>query len=180
LFFSQARTALAFVTLGPDGEREFMFYRHPSADMLYTPEEIDTEYIRAARIFHFGSISLINEPARSATLHAVRTARLAGLLVSYDPNLRLNLWPDEDAARDGMRLGWEFAQVIKVSEEELVFLSGLDDLEGAARALMHPELRLLVVTHGKEGCTFFTPQPLVRCPVLRSSLSIRPAQAMHL
>jgi fructokinase len=160
----QARTALAFVTLGPEGEREFMFYRHPSADMLHTPEEINNKYVSSAKIFHFGSISLINEPARSATLAAVRTAREAGLLVSYDPNLRLNLWPDAEAAREGIRLGWPYAQVTKVSEEELVFLSGMADLEGAAQSLMHPELRLLVVTHGKEGCTFITPHFLEHVP----------------
>lgn len=163
-FSSQARTALAFVTLGPDGEREFMFYRHPSADMLYAPGDVNTDYIRAARVFHFGSISLIHEPTRSATLYAVRTAQEAGLLVSYDPNLRLNLWPDAGAARDGMQLGWGFAQLIKVSEEELAFLSGMHDLEGAARSLMHQGLRVLVVTHGKEGCTFFTPRSIRKVP----------------
>jgi fructokinase len=163
-FSTQARTALAFVTLGPDGEREFMFYRHPSADMLYTPEDISPDYIRSARIFHFGSISLINEPARSATLHAVQVARQAGLLVSYDPNLRLNLWPDAETAKAGMLLGWEHAQVIKVSEEELVFLSEKDDLEQGARSLMHPGLRLLVVTRGRQGCAFFTPRSKGQVP----------------
>lgn len=163
-FSSEARTMLAFVSLRADGEREFMFYRHPSADMLYRSDEVDSGYIRQAKIFHFGSISLISEPARSATLFAVETARRAGLLVSYDPNLRLNLWPDAEAARQGLLSGWPLAEVIKVSEEELFFLSGLEDLEAGARRLWHPALRLLVVTQGKSGCAVVTAQEILTVP----------------
>jgi fructokinase len=157
-FSSEARTALAFVSLRADGEREFSFYRHPSADMLYRPDEVDTAYIRAAKVLHYGSISLIGEPSRSATLLAVETARSAGLLVSYDPNLRLSLWPSVEAAREGMMVGWPLAQVIKVSGEELACLSGTDDLEAGAGRLWHPDLRLLIVTLGKDGCAYVTPQ----------------------
>jgi len=157
-FSSEARTALAFVSLRADGEREFSFYRHPSADMLYRPDEVDTGYIRTARILHYGSISLIGEPSRSATLLAVETARSAGLLLSYDPNLRLSLWPSADAAREGILLGWPLAQVIKVSAEELAFLSGTDELAAGARRVWHPGLRLLIVTLGKEGCAYVTPR----------------------
>jgi fructokinase len=156
-FSSQARTALAFVSLRSDGEREFLFYRHPSADMLYTPEEVDTAYICSAKVFHFGSISLITEPSRSATLFAVQTAEAGGVLISYDPNLRLNLWPSPEAAREGMRSGWNLADVIKASDEELFFLSGEDDQDRAVRYLWHPGLRLLVITQGKDGCTYYTP-----------------------
>jgi fructokinase len=155
-FSSEARTALAFVSLTADGEREFMFYRHPSADMLYEPEEIDREYVSAAKVFHFGSISLIGEPSRSATLLAVETAQSAGLLISYDPNLRLALWPSAQAAKEGMLLGWPLANVVKVSEEELAFLAGTDDLQDAAKKLWHPNLRLMVVTLGKAGCKYIT------------------------
>lgn len=157
-FSSEARTALAFVSLRADGEREFMFYRHPSADMLYSPEEVDRGYIRAARVFHFGSISLIGEPSRGATLLAAQTAADAGLLVSYDPNLRLALWPSVAAAREGIMLGWRLSGVIKVSEEELAFLSGEDDIQTGALRLWHPNLRLLVVTRGAAGCSYVTPE----------------------
>jgi len=98
-FSREARTMLAFVSLRVDGERDFMFYRQPSADVLYRPEDVDETYVRSAKVFHFGTISLILEPARSATLHAVKIAREAGLTISFDPNLRLNLWPDAKAAR---------------------------------------------------------------------------------
>ncbi len=158
VFSRDARTALAFVTLRADGEREFMFYRHPSADMLYTPDEVDAALIRNARIFHFGSLSLISEPSRSATLTALDIAHKNGLWVSYDPNLRLPLWQDPTAAREGIISVWERADLIKVSEEELTFLTGSDDINQGVDALWHDHLRLLVVTLGKEGCRYFTPE----------------------
>ncbi len=163
-FSHEARTALAFVSLDVNGEREFMFYRHPSADMLYSPEEIDAEYILGAKLFHFGSITMITEPSRSATRRALEIARQGDLLVSYDPNLRINLWPDETSARSGMMSVWPEAHIIKVSEEEIQFLSGESDVVVGARSLWHQNLRLLVVTRGSEGCTFITPDILGEVP----------------
>ncbi len=165
-YSQQARTMLAFVSLRADGERDFMFYRHPSADMLYAPEEVPESYIRQAKAFHFGSISLISEPSRSATLRAVEIAVQAGLLVSYDPNLRLNLWESAEAARQGLLLGWPYASLIKVSAEELAFLSGhalgeqpaLSELRAAAHAIWHAGLELLVVTLGAQGSAWITRQ----------------------
>lgn len=157
-FSTQARTALAFVSLKADGDREFMFYRHPSADMLFTPDEVDVAALRAAKLLHFGSISLISEPSRSATLYAVAAAREAGCLISYDPNLRLALWPDAEAARTGLLQGLAQAQVVKMSIDEVEFLTGMGDLQQARKTLWHDDLRLLVVTRGAVGCDFFTPQ----------------------
>lgn len=155
-FDSEARTALAFVTLRADGEREFLFYRHPSADMRYRPDEVDAALIAGARIFHYGSVSLIGEPARSATLRGLELARAAGLLISYDPNLRLMLWPSAEAARAAILDLWPLANIIKVSDEELRFLSGEENLLRAGRALWTPELRLLLITRGAGGCTWLT------------------------
>jgi fructokinase len=159
-FSSKARTALAFVSLTADGEREFMFYRHPSADMLFDPSLVDLSYVRAASVFHFGSITLIGEPSRSATLTAARAAREAGLLITYDPNLRINLWQSAGAAREGMLMGWPFANVIKVSDEELEFLSGRLPQQVSALSdlgtLCHAGLRILVITQGGEGCRYVT------------------------
>lgn len=154
----RARTALAFVSLRSDGEREFLFYRSPSADMLMTPEDVDEVAIRSARAFHFGSISLIAEPARTATLHAVALARQHGKLVTYDPNLRLALWPDAEAARAGMRLGLGEAEIVKIGAEELAFLTGIDNPSEAARTLWHPRLKLMAVTCGAKGCRWLTPE----------------------
>ncbi|MDQ3928557.1 MAG: PfkB family carbohydrate kinase [Chloroflexota bacterium] len=164
LLTEEARTALAFVSLRQDGEREFMFYRHPSADMLFAPYEVHVPYIARARVFHYGSITLGAEPSASATLHAAVVARENGLFVSYDPNLRLNLWPSEEAAREGMLRGWEHAHLIKISEEEAAFLTGKDDIEQAAEELWHDNLRLLAITQGGQGSTVFTPNVGVYVP----------------
>ena len=159
-FSREARTALAFVSLKADGERDFMFYRNPSADMLYTPADVDQHAvaIKAAKCFHYGSISLIGEPSRSAALRAIELASAAGALISYDPNLRLPLWPSAEAARAGMLSAWHYAHVVKVSEEELEFLTGLSDIDAAVKKLWHTNLRALFITRGKDGCYYYTSQ----------------------
>ncbi|BFI03772.1 2-dehydro-3-deoxygluconokinase [Marchantia polymorpha subsp. ruderalis] len=152
-----ARTALAFVTLREDGEREFMFYRNPSADMLLDVHELDVELIQQATILHYGSISLIAEPCRSAHLKAMEIARKAGVLLSYDPNLRLPLWSSPEAAREGIKSIWDQADIIKISEEEISFLTGGDPYsDEAAMSLWHPNLKLLLVTEGANGCRYYT------------------------
>lgn len=151
-FSMEARTALAFVSLGKDGERSFVFYRHPSADMLMRPEDVDLNVINGRRIFHFGSITLINEPSRSATLMAAQHARANGLLISYDPNLRMALWPDADTARQGMLTGLNYAHIVKVSDEELVFLTDGNDVT----PLWRDEMQIIIVTHGAEGSSVYT------------------------
>lgn len=153
-FSPEARTALAFVSLRSDGDRSFVFYRHPSADMLMRPEDVALDLIDDQRIFHFGSITLIDEPCRSATLAAVNHARTKGLLISYDPNLRLALWQDADAARERMRLGLEYADILKVSEEELEFLTG----DKNPAKLWRDSMKIVVVTHGAGGATIYTPR----------------------
>ncbi|BAT90839.1 hypothetical protein VIGAN_06212800 [Vigna angularis var. angularis] len=156
-FDKSARTALAFVTLRTDGEREFMFYRNPSADMLLTPEDLNLELIRSAKVFHYGSISLIVEPCRSAHLKAMEVAREAGCLLSYDPNLRLPLWPSPEEARQQILSIWEKADVIKVSDVELEFLTGSDKIDDeSALSLWHPNLKLLLVTLGEHGSRYYT------------------------
>ncbi|KAK4370704.1 hypothetical protein RND71_010179 [Anisodus tanguticus] len=156
-FDKGARTALAFVTLRADGEREFMFYRNPSADMLLTPEELNLDLIRSAKVFHYGSISLIVEPCRSAHLKAMEVAKEAGALLSYDPNLRLPLWPSADEARTQIKSIWDKADVIKVSDVELEFLTGSDKIDDeSAMSLWHPNLKLLLVTLGEKGCNYYT------------------------
>ncbi|HID95322.1 MAG TPA: hypothetical protein EYP53_04600 [Candidatus Latescibacteria bacterium] len=155
IFEKRARTALAFVSLRSDGERSFSFYRHPSADMLLEPEEIDEGYIASARIFHFGSITLISEPSRSATLKAVEYAEDHGLIISYDPNLRLNLWETAEEARKQILSTVCLCDIIKVSGEELHFLTGTQDLGRGGRELLHYGPKMAVVTLGEKGC-FFT------------------------
>lgn len=150
-FTDEARTALAFVSLRADGERSFVFYRHPSADVLMTPDDVEYSLINRAQAFHFGSISLISEPSRSATLAAAAYALERGALVSYDPNLRRALWSSDEAARDGMMLGFDYASIVKISEDELEFLTG-----GDVYALWKQYTRLIVVTMGKDGARAYT------------------------
>ncbi|XP_073151381.1 probable fructokinase-6, chloroplastic [Henckelia pumila] len=153
-----ARTALAFVTLRKDGEREFMFYRNPSADMLLQVSELDLELIKKAKIFHYGSISLITEPCKSTHIAATIAAKEAGVILSYDPNLRLPLWPSAESAREGILSIWNTADIIKISEEEICFLTNGEDPydDNVVRKLYHPNLRLLLVTEGQEGCRYYT------------------------
>ncbi|KAM5555012.1 putative fructokinase-7 [Rosa sericea] len=158
-FDQHARTALAFVTLRSDGEREFMFYRNPSADMLLTKEELNVNLIKKANIFHYGSISLIEEPCKSAHLAAMDVAKKAGCILSYDPNLRLPLWPSAEAAQKGIMSIWNLADIIKISEEEITFLTGGDDPyddDVVLNKLYHPNLKLLLVTEGPAGCRYYT------------------------
>ncbi len=153
---SEARTALAFVSLKADGERDFMFYRHPSADMLWKANERDRAIATTGRIFHYGSISLISEPSRTSTILPIEAAHDAGAVISYDPNLRLPLWPSTDAAREGMLLGLSFADVVKMSRDEIVFLSGSEEVTAGARRIWQDRMRLLAVTDGADGCWWFT------------------------
>lgn len=151
-FSSEARTGLAFVSLRADGERSFVFYRNPSADMLMTPGDIDYDVINTARIFHYGSITTITEPSRSATLMAIQHARRNGAFISYDPNLRMSLWSSEDSARAGLLAGLHGAHLVKVSEEELEFLTGGSVVD----PLWREDMSLIAVTRGAAGVSLFT------------------------
>jgi len=169
LFDPQYRTGLAFVSLTAEGVPQFMFYRNPSADMMLRPEEIDSQFIHSARAFHYGSITLIDEPARSATEAAIKCAIDGGLLVSYDPNLRKPLWPSLDRAKEQMLAAMVWPHVVKVSEEELAFLSDESDLSEGSDKLMsaHPNIKLIAVTLGADGCYFHTAQAVGRIPGFR-------------
>lgn len=156
LFAVGAPTSLAFVSLAADGEREFLFYRQTAADTLFALEEVDEAAISGCKVLHYGSISLITEPSRSATLHAIELARQHGVRRSYDPNLRLALWPDAAAAREGMLLGLRHAEIVKIGVEEVAFLTGEADVARGVRALWHDALVLVAVTAGREGCIWFT------------------------
>ncbi|XP_059651498.1 probable fructokinase-7 [Cornus florida] len=158
-FDPEARTALAFVSLRADGEREFTFYRNPSADMRLSRAELDRNLIQKATIFHYGSISLIEEPCRSTHLAAMKIAKKSGCILSYDPNLRLPLWPSKEAAQKGIMSIWNEADIIKINEEETAFLMGGDDPnddDTVFNKLYHPNLKLLIVTEGAQGCRYFT------------------------
>ncbi|KAK7394858.1 hypothetical protein VNO78_15399 [Psophocarpus tetragonolobus] len=159
LFDDDARTALAFYALKSNGEPEFMFYRNPSADVLLRPDEVDMNLIKKATVFHYGSVSLINEPCRSAHLAAMSVAKVSGCILSYAPNLALPLWPSKEAARKGIMSIWNYADIIKVSVNEIrLLIEGDDPYDDAVimKKLHHYNLKLLLVTEGARGCRYYT------------------------
>ncbi|MBP3634664.1 MAG: carbohydrate kinase [Oscillospiraceae bacterium] len=147
-------TTLAFVTLDNTGNREFAFSRKPGADTCLSFEEVDLSLIDEAKVFHFGTLSLTDEPARTATCKAVAYARSKGKLVTYDPNLRKPLWKDLEEAKKQLLWGLGQADVVKISDEEVEFLFGLGVEEGAAHILTNYPVKLVFVTCGAEGCYF--------------------------
>ena len=147
-------TTLAFVTLDERGDREFSFARKPGADTCLKPEEIDPEIIRQAKVFHFGTLSLTDEPARSATVRAVTIAREAGKLITFDPNLRKPLWKELRQAKEQMLWGLNQADVVKISDEEVRFLFNLEPEAGAEHILKEYGVKLVFVTCGSQGCYF--------------------------
>lgn len=147
-------TTLAFVTLDEHGDREFSFARKPGADTRISYEELDLSLIDEAKIFHFGTLSLTDEPARSATYRAVAYAKSKGKLITYDPNLRKPLWMNLDEAKKQLLWGMEQADVVKISDEEVDFLFGLDAVKGAQHILANYGVKLVFVTCGADGCFF--------------------------
>lgn len=144
-------TTLAFVDLKEDGEREFSFARKHGADKMLTKDDIPLDLIKNSKIFHFGSVSLTDEPSRSATLFGTEKARELGIAVAYDPNYRASLWSDEETAKREMRNGAKLADLIKVSDEETELLTGEADCEKAAEKLIEGGAKIAVVTLGKDG-----------------------------
>lgn len=144
-------TTLAFVALAPNGEREFSFARKPGADTRITEAELARDVIADSRVFHVGSLSLTDEPARSATLAALACAREAGCVTSYDPNYRANLWPSVEAAMEQMRSVVPQMDLMKLSDEECELLTGEKDLAAAAAALLAQGPKAVAVTLGAGG-----------------------------
>jgi fructokinase len=151
LLTPDARSGVVFVTNGEDGERSFDFYIDPSADRFLQVNDIDEEDFLTHKILHFGSISLISSPAKEATHHAVKVAKENGLLVSYDPNLRLGLWDSEESARETIKSMLPEADVLKISEEELEFITGEKKIEAGVAKLKAYNIPFLIITMGAEG-----------------------------
>ena len=147
-------TTLAFVTLDETGNREFSFSRKPGADTCLSYDELNMELIDNAKVFHFGTLSLTDEPARTTTYKAVAYAKNAGKLITYDPNLRKPLWKDLEEAKKQLIWGMTKADVVKISDEEVEFLWGLGVEEGADYILKNFDVKLVFVTCGADGCYF--------------------------
>lgn len=152
LFDKKVPTTLAFVHTRPDGDREFSFYRNPGADMMLKKEEVMEDVIRASKIFHFGTLSSTHPGVREATRYALRVARDAGLLISFDPNLREPLWDSLEDARCEIEYGLEWCDILKISDNELEFMTGTNDYTRAVEILRGRfDIPLIFVTLGKDG-----------------------------
>ena len=148
----QVNTTLAFVHTFPDGDREFSLYRNPGADMMLTAEEVDEEFLAKTRLFHFGTLSMTHEGVRKATKKALKAAKDKGLLISFDPNLRPPLWSSLELAKEQMEYGFGFCDILKISDNEIQFVSGKEDYDEGIR--YHQEtyqIPLILLTMGKDG-----------------------------
>lgn len=147
-------TTLAFVTFDESGDRSFSFARKPGADTQLSFEELDLSLIDEAKVFHFGSLSLTDEPARFTTYRAVAYAKSRNKLITYDPNLRKPLWNDMDECKRQLLWGLSQADIVKISDEEVEFLFGMDVEAGAKYILDNYNVKLVFVTCGADGCFF--------------------------
>jgi fructokinase len=155
-FDKQARTGLAFISLPTPTTREFLFYRNPSADMFLDWKEFNINLIKNTKILHFGSITLINKISKESTLKAVLAAKDAGAIISYDPNLRIDLWPDGDSAKKQILDVLPLADVVKVNNEELEFITGISDFKKSAKQLLKYGIKICIVTLGEKGSFYLT------------------------
>ena len=152
---ASAPTTLAVVSLTDAGERSFSFYRRNCADTLLSPEEISDELLGNTRFLHFGSVSLTDDPARSATLFAAKRAKELGATVTYDPNYRANLWNSEKEAVERMKSVLGFVDILKISDEELPLLTGTDDpIEGTRQLSDTYGISLILLTLGPDGAFY--------------------------
>ena len=152
---NDAPTTLAVVSVSETGERSFSFYRRNCADTLLSSEEISTELLGNTRFLHFGSVSLTDDPARTATLFAAQKAKELGAVVTYDPNYRANLWNSEEEAVERMKSVLGFVDILKISDEELPLLTGTDDpVEGTRQLSDTYGISLILLTLGPDGAFY--------------------------
>lgn len=152
LIDERVNTTLAFVHTFPDGDREFSFYRNPGADMMLTAEEVNPEFLTQSRLFHFGTLSMTHDGVREATKKALQTAKDNGLMISFDPNLRPPLWSSLKLAKEQMEYGFRFCDILKISDNEIQFVSGKEDYDEGIRYLQEKyQIPLILLTMGKDG-----------------------------
>lgn len=170
LFDEKVHTTLAFVHTQPDGDREFSFYRNPGADMMLTKDEVPDEIIKESRIFHFGTLSSTHEAVREATRYAISVAKENGLLISFDPNLREPLWDSLDDAKREIEYGLSKCDILKISDNEMEFMTGTSDYTKGVEILRESyQISLILVTMGKSGSRAYYKDMIVEVkPFLQS------------
>lgn len=153
LMMDQAvNTTLAFVHTFPDGDREFSFYRNPGADMMLTEDEVSEDFVTKAKLLHFGTLSMTHDVVRAATKKALKIAKDNGMLISFDPNLRPPLWSSLDLAKEQMEYGFGYCDILKISDNEIQFVSGMEDYDEGIKYLQDKyHIPLILLTLGKDG-----------------------------
>ena len=148
----KVHTTLALISNSPDGDRDFSFYRDPGADMMLSEDEISKEAIADSLIFHFGTLSMTHEGVRNATKKALRIAKESKVLITFDPNLRTMLWQDLKTAREQVLYGLGFCDILKIADNEILWLTGKDDYSEAVEWIKERfDIPLILVSMGKEG-----------------------------
>ena len=165
----EANTALAFVSLREDGERDFSFYRNPSADMLLSAEEICVEDFNEKDILHFCSVSLIDAPIKEAHRRAIEIAKEKGCLISFDPNVRLPLWKNPEDCRKAILEFLPLSNIVKISDEELEFITGTKDEKEALDSLLTGDVKVIIYTKGTNGAEFITKERVIFSPSFKVS-----------
>lgn len=167
---NEVHTTLAMVHTFPDGDRDFSFYRNPGADMMLTEQEIPEELIKNSRIFHFGTLSMTHDGVRMATKHAVETAKNAGVLVSFDPNLRPPLWESLEQAKEQVLYGLSQCDILKISDNEAQWLTGQEDFTECVKWILNRyNISLILVSLGKQGSRAYYQGKMVKAmPILRA------------
>lgn len=163
----EANTALAFVSLKEDGERDFSFYRNPSADMLLNEDEIEEDTFEEGGILHFCSVSLIDAPIKDAHRKAIEFAKKNNCIISFDPNVRLPLWESSQACREAILEFLPFANIVKISDEELEFITGIKDEKEALSFLLQGDVEVIIYTKGTNGAEFITKNRIVFAPAFK-------------
>lgn len=161
-----ARTTAVFTAVWDDGRKDLCFYRNPGADMMLRPDEIDESVFTGLRCFHFGSITLINEPSCSAQRKAIEMARRNEVMISYDPNYRPTLWPNEKLAQQTIQDAYQYCHLAKISEEEWRVATGYDDFEAGVLAVLDQGVELLVVSKGDKGSVATNGEFLIEAPAV--------------
>ncbi|MCI9215948.1 MAG: carbohydrate kinase [Dorea sp.] len=164
IFDEEINTTLAFVHTFPDGDREFSFYRKPGADMMLTEDEVDYDLIQKSKVFHFGTLSMTDEPVKSATKKALEAAKEAGCLITFDPNLREPLWKSLEDAKAAMEYGFRYCDMLKISDNEIQFISGKEDYDEGIKYLQEKyHIPVIFLTMGKEGSRAYYKDLRVEC-----------------
>ena len=172
-FDKEVHTTLAVIQKKEDGDRDFYFYRKPGADIMLRTDEMKENLIQNAKIFHFGSLSLTDEPVRKATRRAIEVAEKAGIMISFDPNLRKPLWESEELAKEQIRYGLKHCHILKISDDELVWLTGEHNYDKAVEKLRTEfSIPLILLSMGSAGSRAYCGDVTAQMPPFLSENTI--------